>query len=411
MTDSAEEQNKPTRRTHSKGRAALFIFLAVTTLAAITCVLLYVFWPYLNPPKQAIDPEELPQIQTAKHINMCPNGTIPPFELKVIDNKDGDITKNAEIKSTFGGAIIKAADSDSNAVSKFVPAEISDTTAPVIDLNGDSSYTVLVGNELTVPAATATDNCDGELPVKASGAYDVNVAGNYTLEYVATDSSGNTTTARREINVTNNSGIIYLTFDDGPGAYTERLLDILKQYNVKATFFVTAAGSDATLKREFDEGHAIGLHSFSHVYSDIYRSTETYFNDLALIQQRVKNVTGQESHLLRFPGGSSNTVSRNYDGGTRIMSQLVSMVKERGYTYFDWNLSSGDAGSVYTADAVYNVVVSRLAPNQNWIILQHDIKGFSVDAVERIIQYGKAQGFTFKKLDENSFTAAHGVLN
>ena len=408
--DSAE-QNKPTHRTHSKGRAALFIFLAVFLLATITCLLLFAIWPRLNQPKEPIDLQELPQIQVAKHIIMCPNGTIPPFEFKATDSKDGDITKNVEIKPTLGGAMIKATDSDGHEVSQFIPAEIKDTAAPVINLNGDSSYVVLVGNPLTVPAATATDNCDGEIAVETSGAYDVNTAGNYMLEYTATDSSGNTTTARRDVNVTTNSGIIYLTFDDGPGPYTERLLDILKQYNVKATFFVTAAGSDATLKREFDEGHAIGLHSFSHSYADIYRSPDAYFNDLALINQRVQNVTGQATHLLRFPGGTSNTISRNYDGGTRIMSQLVNMVKERGYTYFDWNLSSGDAGSVYTADAVYNTVVTRLAPNQNWVILQHDIKDFSVDAVERIIQYGKAQGFTFKKLDEDSFTAAHGVLN
>ena len=93
------------------------------------------------------------------------------------------------------------------------------------------------------------------------------------------------------------------------------------------------------------------------------------------------------------------------------MSALVDDVKDKGFTYFDWNISSGDAGGATSADEVYNIVTSRLAPDKDWIILQHDIKGFSVDAVERIIQYGKDHGYTFKKLDENSFTAAHGVLN
>ena len=411
MTDSAE-QNQPVRRTHSKGRAALFILFSIILLAVATCFGLILIRSYIDSSPAPVDPAELPQIQTSvKHVKMCPNGKVFNFDFKVTDNKDGDITKQAEIKPALGGAIIKVADADGHQASRFVPAEISDTTAPVINLNGDQTYSVLVDHDFTAPAATATDNCDGEIAVETSGDYDTTTTGEYIIKYTATDSSSNTTTAQRVINVTTNTGVIYLTFDDGPGPYTEELLDILEKYNVKATFFVTGRGDNDVLKREYDEGHAIGLHSFSHDYADIYRSTDTYFADLDLIQQRVKDVTGQESHLLRFPGGSSNTVSSKYDGGSHLMSTLVDEVKDKGFTYFDWNISSGDAGGATSADEVYNIVTSRLAPDKDWIILQHDIKGFSVDAVERIIEYGKDHGYTFKKLDENSFTAAHGVLN
>ena len=410
MEEKSADKNQPIKRRHSKRRTFLFVSIGVFLLAAATCVALYFFWPYLGGKK--VDPGELPQIKIETlHANLCPNGKVLNLKFKVTDEKDGDITNSAKVISATGGAIIKAIDSDVNEAATFVPAEIGDKVAPAINLNGEPSYTVLVGNTLEVPAATATDNCDGELEVQTSGSYDVNVVGNYSIIYTATDNSGNTATAQRNINVTSNSGIIYLTFDDGPGPYTNALLDVLKKYNVKATFFVTNAGDDAVLKREYDEGHAIGLHSATHDYGYIYQNVDNYFADLNAVQQRVQNVTGQTSNLIRFPGGSSNTISRNYDGGARIMSQLTALVKERGFTYFDWNVSSGDAAGAYTAGAVYNNVVGRLAPNQNWVVLQHDIKGFSVDAVESIIQYGLAQGFTFKKLDATSFTAAHGVNN
>ena len=206
-------------------------------------------------------------------------------------------------------------------------------------------------------------------------------------------------------------GTIYLTFDDGPGAYTARLLDILAKYNVKATFFVTNAGDDSMILREYNEGHAVGLHTASHNYSYIYASIDNFFDDLYAVQDRVERITGYKSYLMRFPGGSSNTVSARYDGGTRIMSALVNEVEGRGFTYFDWNITSGDAGGTTTADGVYRNVVNNLKDGGNSVVLQHDIKGFSVDAVERIIQFGLANGFTFRKLDENSFTAHHGVNN
>ena len=207
------------------------------------------------------------------------------------------------------------------------------------------------------------------------------------------------------------SGTIYLTFDDGPGAHTARLLDILKKYNVKVTFFVTGAGDDALIAREYNEGHAVGLHTFSHNYAYVYSSINNFFADLYKIQTRVKNITGHTSYLMRFPGGSSNTVSARYDGGTRIMSKLTREVENRGFVYFDWNITSGDAGGATNSTTVYQNVVNRIKEGGNSVVLQHDIKGFSVDAVERIIKWGLNNGYTFKKLDMDSPTAHHGVNN
>ncbi len=205
-------------------------------------------------------------------------------------------------------------------------------------------------------------------------------------------------------------GVIYLTFDDGPGPYTAELLDVLKRYGVKATFFVTGAGDDDLVAREYKEGHAVGLHTWSHDYAYIYGSVDNFMADLARVQERVKNVTGQETQLMRFPGGSSNTVSRRYDGRSHIMSQLVGEVERRGYVYFDWNTDSGDAGGSRTTEAVIAQVTGGLKDGPN-VVLQHDTKDFSVAAVENIIKYGRDNGYMFAALDKDAFTAHHGVNN
>ena len=155
----------------------------------------------------------------------------------------------------------------------------------------------------------------------------------------------------------------------------------------------------------------MGLHTLSHNYSYIYSSVDNFFADLMAVQERVKNITGYTAYLMRFPGGSSNLVSKKYDGKTHIMSKLVQEVEARGFTYFDWNIVSGDTGGATSAEEVYNNVVNNLKYGGDSVVLQHDIKGFSVDAVERIIQFGKERGFKFAKLDANSFTAHHGVNN
>jgi peptidoglycan/xylan/chitin deacetylase (PgdA/CDA1 family) len=185
----------------------------------------------------------------------------------------------------------------------------------------------------------------------------------------------------------------------------------LAKYGVKATFFVTCSGDDSSILREYNEGHTVALHTCSHDYASIYNSVDSYFADLYAVQSRVKNITGETSMLMRFPGGSSNLVSRLYDGGTRIMSNLVNEVTARGFVYFDWNVSSGDASGLIGTDAVYQNIIYALKDGGSSVVLQHDIKDFSVYAVEKVIVYGLNNGYIFDKLDANSFTAHHGVNN
>lgn len=285
-----------------------------------------------------------------------------------------------------------------------------DEDPPIIELLGDKEVTVALGTTFHDDGVNAFD-IRSETTVDVSGEVNTTAAGDYTVEYIATDENGNSASITRTVHVIEPTGVIYLTFDDGPGAYTAALLDVLAKYNVKATFFVTCAGSDDMIVREYNEGHTVALHTCSHNYAQIYANTDAYFADLTAVQNRVKNLTGYTPILMRFPGGSSNLVSKRYDGGSHIMSYLSREVENRGFTYFDWNVTSGDAAGVTTADGIYNQVVNGLKYGGSSVVLQHDIKGYSVDAVERIINFGLEHGFVFAKLDASSFNAHHSVNN
>ena len=156
------------------------------------------------------------------------------------------------------------------------------------------------------------------------------------------------------------------------------------------------------------QGHSIGAHSYSHNYNKIYASEEAYFADLDRILSVISSKAGVSTKLIRFPGGSSNTVSRFNPG---IMSRLANEVVDRGYRYFDWNVSSGDAGGANTSKKVYENVISGIKGRNVSVVLQHDTKGFSVDAVEDIIIWGLENGYTFLPLGSTSPTAAHGLNN
>lgn len=356
---------------------------------------------------------EKPKIKI-ESATVCPNNKINEVKFTVTDNFDGDITNKAKVEYKDKKIVITVTDSNKNTAEKSIDPKIEDKDGPVIELKGNSTISLRLNDSFQDEGATATDKCDGEVKVSVEGNVNTSVAGGYTLTYKAKDSSGNESKAERIVNVydvNNGDRVVYLTFDDGPSAEnTGRLLDVLKKYDVKATFFVTGNGPDELIKREFDEGHSVALHTNSHVYSYVYSSVENYFDDLNAVSNRVERITGQKPTMIRFPGGSSNLVSADYDGGIHIMSILTEEVEKRGYQYYDWNVSSGDAGGTYTSDGVYNNVISTLKEGSS-VVLQHDIKDFSVDAVERIIQYGQANGYTFEKLTPASPKAHHGVNN
>lgn len=382
--------------------------------AALGVMLIVIYFVFgKNHQKHTLEPETPPPIISSNitTVSVCPNGRIQPFDFSVSDETD---TKEniTVIKSFHENHLVSllATDSSGARATKFFLANITDENPPIIELKEDY-LTTTIGSPLDFPDPKVSDNCD-EVSLEKSGKIDWDTPGTYTITYSSKDSSGNS--ASRELAVTvfpENHGVIYLTFDDGPGAYTDYLLDILKKHNVKATFFVTCSGSDDIIKREYDEGHTVALHTCSHDYSYLYSSVDAYFSDLENVRSRVERITGHSPTLIRFPGGSSNTVSAAYDGGSHIMTRLASEVENRGYTYFDWNISSGDAGGAYSSDAVYGNVMNSLVYDGNSVILQHDIKNYSVDAVERIIVSAKAAGYTFAPLTSGSPTAHHGINN
>lgn len=204
--------------------------------------------------------------------------------------------------------------------------------------------------------------------------------------------------------------VVYLTLDDGPSDNTQAVLDILDKYNAKATFFVTGEMPEYKdmIKVAYDKGHTIGMHTYSHDYPKVYASVDAYFQDLDQIGQLVKEEIGYVPCFIRFPGGSSNTVSKKYTAG--IMSTLVQEVQNRGYQYYDWNGSSGD-GAVRTTEEL--VAQATSFESNNIILLCHDSHGkqTTVEALPQIIEHYQSLGYTFKALDRDSFVAHHGVNN
>lgn len=204
----------------------------------------------------------------------------------------------------------------------------------------------------------------------------------------------------------------YLTFDDGPSPNTLRVLEVLKQKKVRATFFVVHSSHPQYLKNIADDGHAIGLHTYSHDYATVYRSQDAFFEDLGKISDEVEEYTGLTSRILRFPGGSSNTASRRYAKG--IMSALTKEVERRGYRYFDWNCSSGDASSkTYTPEQILENVRQTINTSASVCILMHDsaAKTTTPEALPLIIDYLKSEGYAFSTLDVGSPVFHHPVNN
>ncbi|MCI9081935.1 MAG: polysaccharide deacetylase [Lachnospiraceae bacterium] len=200
---------------------------------------------------------------------------------------------------------------------------------------------------------------------------------------------------------------VYLTFDDGPSENTARILDILKEHNVKATFFVTGNEEETAkelYRRIVDEGHTLGMHSFTHKYDVIYQSLDAYIEDMTHLQSYLEEVTGVTTNFIRFPGGSSNHVS-NVD-----MHELIRYVNEQGFTYFDWNVASGDATSqVYTPDELVQNVINDVVKYDTSVVLMHDssAKGTTVEALAPMIDQLQEMGAELLPIDETTKPVQH----
>lgn len=298
--------------------------------------------------------------------------------------------------------------------------QVVDTTQPEIKITEKLSVLLNMTPDLK-KGIEISDNSqiEPELTIDSTK-LDTSKEGEYIVTYTATDASGNTTVKNRTIRVLKEYGtneqskekIVYLTFDDGPSKNTKKILDILDKYHAKATFFVTGNGIKYNnyIKEAYDKGHTIGLHSYCHEYDIIYSSVSAYFNDLTKIGDMVKDIIGFTPHYIRFPGGSSNKVSKKYNTG--IMSVLSKEVIKRGYQYYDWNCGTGDAegNHVLTETIIQN---STKKNDNNIVMLAHDTdaKDTTVEALPSIIEYYQNKGYEFKAIDDESFYAHQSINN
>ena len=179
---------------------------------------------------------------------------------------------------------------------------------------------------------------------------------------------------------------VYLTFDDGPSVYTTEILDILDEYDVKATFFVLGK-EDATsielIQDIYERGHTVGMHSYSHKYNEIYASEDAFMEDYQKIYTFLKDKVGVESFCYRFPGGSSNTIS------SIDMLEFADYLTEQDVTYFDWNISSGDgSATALAAEQIEENVLKDIEKYNTAVVLMHDSveKRSTVDALPGILE-------------------------
>ena len=195
---------------------------------------------------------------------------------------------------------------------------------------------------------------------------------------------------------------VYLTFEDGPSDHTGEILDILAQYDVKATFFVVGKEdeeSQALYQRIADEGHTLGMHSYSNKYSQIYQSDEAFEEDFERLRDELYQVTGVDSIYYRFPGGSSNQISNV------PMSDFIHYLNEQGVIYYDWNVSAGDAASnAYSSEEIVANVMDDVVKYKTSVVLLHDAsdKSATVEALAPLIEALNEMGAEILPIDEDT---------
>ena len=339
---------------------------------------------------------------------MCKSNNQIQLDVTAHDNYDGDISNNVTYKIENDKIYLNVSDSSNNITEISSPIKYIDNEKPKITLQGSQTINLYVGETYTEYGATATDSCDGNLSKKITinGNVDINKVGEYEVTYTVLDSQKNETKIVRKVMVKEHEiptgdKILYLTFDDGPGQYTERLLEILASNNVKATFFVTNQFPkyQDLIRKEYQAGHTIGIHTYSHKWS-VYDSVDSYLNDFNRMEQIVYEKTGVHPKIFRFPGGSSNTVSKKHCKG--IMTELSNLMTSKGYIYYDWSFDSGDTSkNRNSTQDIINTVKSYINKPGKYIVLMHDLKKNTVEAIPTIIAYAKEHGYEFRALSED----------
>lgn len=206
---------------------------------------------------------------------------------------------------------------------------------------------------------------------------------------------GNENVAQNDIEEDETTLICYLTFDDGPSySITPQILDVLKNQGVKATFFVIGSLAEENsniVKKAFDEGHYIANHTYSHKYNEIYSNEESFIEEVKKGAKVIKDITGHETNLFRFPGGSFGK------------AEYIELIESNGYDYVDWNALNGDAESLNVSEYTMMKKLKESMYGQNpLIVLMHDAatKQTTVDALPEIIRYISEQGYEFSTMEK-----------
>ena len=347
-----------------------------------------------------------------------------------MDEYEGDLTSKVIVKKEIindeeYNLLYEIEDSSGNKEEEIRKVIITDDIPPEITLNGGNNLIIPLNQEYVENGAIAIDKKDGDLTskIQIEGKVDSSSEGTYYITYKVQDKSKNEAIKKRivivkkpeDINVDTNDeiGIIFLTFDDGPSTnVTPKILDILKENNIKATFFILNYNEEEEkiVKREYEEGHTIGIHGYSHDYSKIYESEAAYMENITKLQAKIEETTGYKSTITRFPGGSSNTISKFNPG---IMTRLSKLVRENGFTYFDWNVSSEDAVGADKPEELYNNVVNGLSKSRRNFVLMHDFEKNSaiLEALPKIIEYANENGYVFEKITPETPMLTHWIYN
>lgn len=301
---------------------------------------------------------------------------------------------------------------------------VIDKEPPELTLTEGESLSLQPGEKYEDPGVTAIDDSDGDISaqVASKGFVDTSCEGTYYVLYDVSDSYGNAASATRTIQVEGEpicevKGTIYLTFDDGPSTkVTADILDTLEEYEVPATFFVIDYGTDPDkiklMKRALKDGCTIGVHGYSHDYSKIYASADNYMENVTKLHDKLQADLNYDARITRFPGGSSNTVSKDYCKG--IMTDLVRRVQIENYKYTDWNVDSTDAsGNSVPAKKLIESVKENCSPERSNVILMHDsdAKKTTAEALPKIIEWAQEEGYVFKAMTMDSPAVHHKVNN
>lgn len=203
-----------------------------------------------------------------------------------------------------------------------------------------------------------------------------------------------------------NKKVCYLTFDDGPNkTITTQILDILRRYNIKATFFQVGSLIEEhpdVAKRVFEEGHLIGNHSYDHTYEKMYSDKESFMKEFEMCAKLIQDIT-KESYvpIMRLPGGSHNTGTYG-----EIKQEIIELLSQNGVYHCNWNALSGDAEASYKSKAqLVNRVKSTAKGKNQVVVLMHDAstKKQTVEALPEIIEYFISEGYVFSRLDKPLF--------